>query len=218
VKFKKNSISIMLILLTIFVLSKINPSHGSEITQNFLDAFINKDTVKMSSIIKENKDKIPDEIKALIDEAKLPELSKEDKETKLNIAEIIANAYKNVTGNIEPLKQVKKDAFDSKLSPQLHSAPVEGFHIIEMPKPSGDDKNIFKPDNITIKRGESVRWVNTGETEHILASMPLISVPGLFSPKVEAGQSWDYKFEKTGEYYYLCFIHKSMIGKVTVEE
>ena len=87
-----------------------------------------------------------------------------------------------------------------------------------MPKPSGDDKNIFKPDNITIKRGESVRWVNTGETEHILASMPLISVPGLFSPKVEAGQSWDYKFEKTGEYYYLCFIHKSMIGKVTVEE
>src|SRR3989304_3840760 len=111
----------MLILLTIFVSSKINPSHGSEITQNFLDAFINKDTVKMSSIIKENKDKIPDEIKALIDEAKLPELSKEDKETKLNIAEIIANAYKNVTGNIEPLKQVKKDAFDSKLSPQQHS-------------------------------------------------------------------------------------------------
>lgn len=217
-KFKKNSINIMLILLTIFVLSKINSSHGSEITQDFLDAFTNKDTVKMSSIIKENKDKIPTEVKALTDKAKLPETTKEDRESNLYIAELIANTYKNVTRDIEPLKLVKQTAFNAKLSPAIHSTPGEGFHIIKMPKPSEEGKYILEPDNIIIKKGESVRWVNTGEAEHILASMPLISVPGLFSPKVEAGQSWDYKFEKTGEYYYLCFIHKIMYGKITVEE
>lgn len=217
-KFKKNSISIMLILLTIFVLIKINPSLGSEITQDFLDAFTNKDTVKMSSIIKENKDKIPTEVKALTDKAKLPETTKEDRESNLYLAELIANTYKDVTRDIEPLKLVKQTAFNSKLSLAIHSTPGEGFHIIKMPKPSEEGKYILEPDNIIIKKGESVRWVNTGETEHILASMPLISVPGLFSPKVEAGQSWDYKFEKTGEYYYLCFIHKIMYGKITVEE
>ena len=69
-----------------------------------------------------------------------------------------------------------------------------------------------------IKKGEVVRWVNNDNVAHLLASMHVIGEQGIFSPRVAPGNSWEYRFDKAGEYYYICFIHKVMYGKVTVVE
>ena len=35
---------------------------------------------------------------------------------------------------------------------------------------------------------------------------------------IEPGQSWDHTFHSPGEYYYVCFSHKVMYGKIVVKE
>lgn len=190
----------------------------SELTKQFIDALDQKDSAKLASIVKDNKDKIPGEIKAIIAEAALPETTKDDRESKFYLAEIMARTYKDSTGDIEPLKDVKRKNFESRLTQPVRSAPTNGVHTVEFPKATETAKNIFKPDNIIIKKGESVRWVNNDETGHVFSSMPLIGLAGIFTPRIEPGQTWEYKFEKTGDYYYICFIHHGMIGKITVEE
>ena len=189
----------------------------SEITKQFLDAYDQKSAVKMAEVIKANKDKIPDEIKALVDEAMAPGMTEEDKDGKFFVADMMARAYKDETGDVEILKFVKRKEFDSKLGPPVRSTAKDGVHMVEFPKPTAEVKNVFVPDNIIIKAGETVRWVNNDEQAHIFASMPLIGIGGIFTPRIEPGKSWEFKFEKPGEYFYICFIHHGMIGKVTVE-
>lgn len=95
---------------------------------------------------------------------------------------------------------------------------VGGVYIIELPKAVAGEKNIFRPNNIIIKKGSTVRWVSKDETEHVFATMKLISKGAISSPRVAPGGSWEQKFDESGEYFYICFIHHSMIGKLTVEE
>ncbi|MBI5643543.1 MAG: cupredoxin domain-containing protein [Deltaproteobacteria bacterium] len=189
----------------------------SEITKQFLEAYDQKNAIKMSEVIKANKDKVPDEIRAMVEEALKPETKQEDRDSKFFVADMMARAYKDETGDVETLKFVKRKEFDSKLGAQVRSTPQNGVHIVEFPMATPEVKNIFRPDNIIIKAGETVRWVNKDEQGHIFASMPLIGVGGIFTPRIEPGKSWEFKFEKPGEYYYICFIHHGMIGKITVE-
>ncbi len=205
-------------LTSIFVMAGAGFSAESEITKSFIDAFEKNDAVKMGSIVKDNKDKIPVEVKSIINEALLPGTAKEDRDSKLYIAEYMAKVYKDMTGDFAPLKDSKKKIFETKLSAAVRPAETNGVYIIETPKPTETEQNFFKPDNIIIKKGATVRWANNDVSGHIFASMPFIGEGGIFSPTVNSGESWEHKFEKPGEYYYLCFIHQSMIGKITVEE
>ena len=205
-------------LIAVFVVTVVCFSAGSEITKSFIDAYDKNDAVGMGSIVKENRDNIPAEIKSMIDEAMLPATSKDDRASKLFMAEYMAKVYKDMTGDYEPLKSAKRKIFESKLSSAVRPAPVIGVYIIETPQPTGTEKNFFKPDNIIVKKGSTVKWVNGDVNTHIFASMPFIGDGGIFSPRVNPGETWEHKFDKAGEYYYLCFIHRSMIGKITVEE
>lgn len=209
-----------LILTLVFMLSASVYAAESEIVKKFLDAIDSKDPLRMSAVIEENKDKIPAEIKTLVDEALLPQSTEEDRESKFYIAELLANGYKDITNNFEPLRDVKKAVFNSRLATPVpvRSTPVNGVHVIIAPEATEHAKNVFKPDNIIIKKGDTVRWENKDKDAHVLVAMPLISMGGIKPTRIEPGASFDYKFEKAGECYYMCYIHKGMIGKITVEE
>ncbi|GEM_PF-1903208 len=193
-------------------------SQESDIIKNFIEAFDAKDKARMSSIVEENKDAIPAEIRSLLRQAVAPGTTVEDKEGAFYLAEVMANIYKDKFGDVEPLKEVKRARFESLLGPAVRLTSPDGVHIVDLPEATDTVKNIFKPDNIIIKKGETVRWVNYDKVAHVFASMPFIGKGGLFAPSIEPGGSWEYTFDRPGEYYYICFIHKGMIGKVTVEE
>ncbi len=184
--------------------------------KDFIDALEANDGEKMHSTVDANKDNVPGEIKALLTEAK--EAKEEDRAGVFHIAEMMARYYKDITGNAEQLIEVRRADFESRLSPAVASKAANGVHTVEFPKPAADVKNVFRPDNIVIKKGETVRWVNNDETAHVFASMQFIGKKGIKSPSVEPGKSYEFKFEEAGEYYYICFIHHGMVGKVTVEE
>ena len=205
--------------LAVLALSATAHCDDSELVKKFLSAVDSKNPANVSKVIEENKDKIPGEIKALMDEARVPAATEEDREAKLYTAEMLANAYKDATGKTDLVRDVKRLSFDLKLTPAIRPVPAaDGVVVIDMPSPTDKTKNIFIPDNIIIKKGTTVRWTNTDKVHHILASLRMLGAGGIMSPSVEPGQSWEFKFEKPGDYYYICFVHKAMIGKITVEE
>ncbi|MBI5971212.1 MAG: cupredoxin domain-containing protein [Deltaproteobacteria bacterium] len=183
--------------------------------KDFINALEANDGEKMFSIVEANKDNVPGEIQGLLAEAKE---TKENKAGFFHIAEMMARNYKDITGNTALLIEVRKTDFESRLNPPLRTTAVNGAHTVDVPKATANAKNVFMPDNIIIKKGETVRWVNNDETAHIFSSMPLIGKKGIKSPSVDPGKSHDFKLEEAGEYYYICFIHRGMIGKITVEE
>jgi len=190
---------------------------ASEITDLYIKALEKNDKAALTGIIKYKKDVIPAEIQGFIAHAKSPEVTAEDKEYIFYVAELMARDYKDITGDVAPLLEVKKRSFDSRLSATVTPELTGGAHIVDIPKASADAKNIFVPDNIVIKLGETVRWTNSDDIAHVFSTMPIISAGRFSVNSIPPGESWDFKFDKPGEYFYICFIHQSMIGKVTVE-
>lgn len=197
----------------------VNASYGgdSEIVKGFIGALEQNNAIKMTQIIEDNKAKIPAEIKTLLSEATAPKTSKEEMEAKFYIAELMAREYKDISGDTATLIEVKKTIFNSKLFAPVRSIAVNGVHEVRLPKATATVKNVFVPDNVVIKKGETVRWINDDLLAHVFSSMRLIGMSGISSSSVEPGKSYEYKFEKPGEYYYICFIHNGMVGKITVE-
>ena len=191
---------------------------ASEFTEKYESALEANDMILQQQLLEENKAKLPDEVNALIKEGLSPDTPKEARQGKFFLAETLARAYKDFTGDVELLKAVKKRSFDAQLSAPVRPTAVNGVHTIEMPTATDSVKNVFRPDNLVIKKGETVKWVNTDAVAHIFSAMPVISAGSFSSKSVPAGGAFEYKFEKPGEYFYLCFIHHAMVGKVTVEE
>ena len=190
---------------------------ASEITDLYIQALEKNDKAALTGIIKYKKDVIPAEIKAFIENAKSPEVTAEEKEHIFYVAELMARDYKDLTGDVAPLIEVKKRVFDARLSAPIKPEPAGGAHIVDIPRATAEAKNIFVPDNIVVKLGDTVRWTNSDEIAHVFSTMPIISAGRFSASSIAPGEAWEFKFDKPGEYFYICFIHQSMVGKVTVE-
>ncbi|MBI5681066.1 MAG: cupredoxin family copper-binding protein [Methanobacterium sp.] len=71
----------------------------------------------------------------------------------------------------------------------------------------------FNPNNLTVKVGTTVTWINQESTTH-----DVISDDGTFSsPPINNGANYTFTFTKAGEYPYHCGIHPSMKAKIIVQ-
>lgn len=80
---------------------------------------------------------------------------------------------------------------------EVHQVVVENFK--------------FSPDNLDVKAGDSVEWVNKDSAAHTV-SIPALNV----DQKLPAGGTVTQKFTDKGDYGYHCTFHPSMQGTVTV--
>ncbi len=71
----------------------------------------------------------------------------------------------------------------------------------------------FLPQELKIKAGTKVTWINMDSAPHNVRSSDKI----LNSPDLSEGDSWPYTFIKPGVYNYICSIHPSMKAKIIVE-
>ncbi len=70
----------------------------------------------------------------------------------------------------------------------------------------------FSPTKVTIKKGESVTWVNNGQAPHTATA-----TDGSFdTPLLTAGQSSTVTFGTAGSFAYYCIVHPEMVGTVVV--
>ena len=94
-----------------------------------------------------------------------------------------------------------------------------------------DKPAMFRPERPKIKVGQTIRWVNKGETVHTVTADPSqapdpswVSVPPgseeLDSGYMSPGDSFSYVFKVPGNYKYFCLTHEQegMRAQVDVEK
>lgn len=73
----------------------------------------------------------------------------------------------------------------------------------------------FRPPEVRIRAGDSVRWVNREKrTSH---SVLFPAEGGLESERLFPDESWERRFDQAGRYEYHCGPHPEMKGVVLVE-
>ena len=73
----------------------------------------------------------------------------------------------------------------------------------------------YEPAEVTIKAGDTVRWVNREKrTSH---SVVFPKEGGLESERMFPDESWQRRFDKAGRYEYHCGPHPEMKGSIVVE-
>ncbi len=70
----------------------------------------------------------------------------------------------------------------------------------------------YNPTAIQINSGTTVTWTNDDFVAHTVTD-----TGDLFDSEfIQAGSTWSYTFEKSGEWDYLCTLHPWMTGTVSV--
>lgn len=70
----------------------------------------------------------------------------------------------------------------------------------------------FDPPVVTVKRGDSVTWINRDPYPHN------VTAKGAFqSREIAADGKWTYVAAKPGRYDYVCTLHPGMKGTLVVE-
>src|SRR5262245_25635716 len=74
------------------------------------------------------------------------------------------------------------------------------------------DGTKYEPAALSVKRGDTVVWVNKDPFPHTVTSK------GAFDSKdIAAGKSWKYTARKAGKFDYICTLHPNMKATLTVE-
>jgi plastocyanin len=76
----------------------------------------------------------------------------------------------------------------------------------------------YKPAKVTVKKGQTVTWVNGDDRDHTVVSKAKEKDGGFDSGKIAGGDKFEHKFDKPGKYEYGCNYHPRMKGVVEVTE
>lgn len=78
-------------------------------------------------------------------------------------------------------------------------------------------KSTFIPAVIKIKKGDTVRWVNTQELLHTVTSGKAPKPDGKFNAAYVKPE-FEFTFDKTGFYDYYCELHQAIMRGVVIVE
>ena len=74
------------------------------------------------------------------------------------------------------------------------------------------DGTRYEPAAITVKRGETVTFVNRDPFPHT------VTAAGKFdSGSIAANASWSFRAREAGEHAYICTLHPNMKGTIRVQ-
>ena len=91
-----------------------------------------------------------------------------------------------------------QDMMGQSTTPKMWKVAIEDFY--------------FEPADAAIQPGDTIMWVNEGNTPHTVTSDD-----GQFDSEVlNPGESFMFTFPEAGTFSYHCEIHPFMIGSVTV--
>jgi amicyanin len=102
------------------------------------------------------------------------------------------------------------------------SAPVVGTLLTtfilpvgaqDAPGAVGIDNFTFNPQQLTVKAGTTVTWINKDDIPHTI-----VAVGKQFRSKaLDTGDAYSFTFTTPGTYDYFCSLHPHMTGTIVVE-
>ena len=113
------------------------------------------------------------------------------------------------TENVPAVNTPTTDNAPSAVTPQT---PAVKDNTVKASNKTISIKNfVFSPATITIAKGTIVTWVNNDSAPHQIKS------DSFESAILNQGQSFSFTFNQTGSFNYICSIHPSMSGNITVQ-
>lgn len=73
----------------------------------------------------------------------------------------------------------------------------------------------FNANNVTVKKGTTITWTNKDTAGHSVISE---NDGGPKSQVLKKGETYSFTFDKSGTFHYICGVHPSMKGTVTVTD
>ncbi|EIF42404.1 copper binding protein [gamma proteobacterium BDW918] len=111
-----------------------------------------------------------------------------------------------------PVTEKSMPAMSSTSTPQPRPKAVQNDIAAGKDTVSIVDFMRFSPEVLTVTAGTEVTWNNHDGSNHI------IQVGNIRSPRLRHNASFSYRFDKPGEYPYICGIHgNKMSGKIIVK-
>jgi plastocyanin len=99
---------------------------------------------------------------------------------------------------------------DDKESPDSGGASASGGDVVQV-----EMKDIlFVPEKVTARVGQTVVWTNQDDVEH---DVKATKGADFESKPLSKGDTYEAKLTKAGSIDYLCTIHPSQRGTITVE-
>lgn len=143
----------------------------------------------------------------------IKETGDEIQETSSQTLDTIKESTQKLSKEAKDLEVVTKEIAASKLPARLVSIPT-GTSI-----PGCEEINLcYDPSSLTIFIGGEIIWKNNDNSAHTVTSGNIIEGPdGIFdSGLIKSGETFSFKFEKSGKYSYFCMIHPWATGSVIV--
>ena len=143
----------------------------------------------------------------------IKETSQEIQESGTQTLESIKESTQKLSSEAKDIEEVAKEFTSSKLPARLVSIP-KGTSI-----PGCEETNLcYDPSSLTIFVGGEIIWKNNDDSSHTVTSGNIIEGPdGIFdSGLIKSGQTFSFRFEKSGNYSYFCMIHPWATGSVNV--
>jgi plastocyanin len=82
--------------------------------------------------------------------------------------------------------------------PEVHTIVIEAM--------------VYQPATLAVRRGDTVVWSNRDPFPHT------VTAPGAFdSQPIAAGGSWKHVAQRSGNYSYICTLHPTMKGTLSVQ-
>lgn len=96
---------------------------------------------------------------------------------------------------------------------------AQGVSVSIVPNASTMGDKAFSPNPAEVKVGETVTWTNGDSQIHTATSGEVGAEDSgkVFDSKILSPKAtFDFNFDKAGEYDYYCTLHPQMVGKVSV--
>jgi len=139
--------------------------------------------------------------------------SQEMRESGNEVIEKVKETTKQVAKETKDIEEATKELATSKLPARLVSIP-KGTFI-----PGCEEENLcYDPQSLIIFVGGEIIWKNDDTSSHTVTSGNIIDGPdGTFdSGLIKVGETFSFKFEKSGKYDYFCMIHPWANGSIIV--
>jgi plastocyanin len=75
------------------------------------------------------------------------------------------------------------------------------------------DNFTFKPQQVTVKAGDTVTWINHDDIPHTVTSKTMI----FRSKAMDTDDKFSFTFATPGTFMYFCSLHPHMTGSIVVE-
>jgi len=143
----------------------------------------------------------------------IEDTSQEIRESGNEALQKVKETTKQVVKETKDIEETTKELASSKLPARLVSIP-KGTFI-----PGCEEENrCYDPQSLIIFVGGEIIWKNDDTSSHTVTSGNIIDGPdGAFdSGLIKVGETFSFRFEKSGKYDYFCMIHPWANGSIIV--